>query len=554
MSISTSFPGAGTTPETLAQGELGISAFDRYAQLQTDRSQYIWRGRLVGEVTIPYLIPFEEGTSTASEQYMTPKSSIGARGVNNLANKLTLAIMPPGQPFFKLSISPLDLQDLPDDTRGEIEEGLSNVEQTTRIEMERSGLRAPLVDAMRSMIITGNGLLHIDDDGVGTFFRLNQYVVQRDAMGSVLEIILRQSVSARTLPREIQRFLADTEPRNLPNGQQQPAEDSVDVFTRTIRKENRWISWQEMEGLGELPGTRASRPLDSPAWIPLTWQLIAGENYGRGLGEEFQGDLDSNESLQDSLITGAAASARVLWLVNEGGLTQAEEVAEADNGDVIDGREEDVGTLKVDKASDLSVAKSVQENIQRGLASIFLLTSDNIRKAERVTAEEIRLIAQELEQALGGVFSRLAVELQTPLARRYMAILKRKGRLPDLPKEIVSPEVTTGLPALGRFAQLQKYDVLVQGIAELVGQEAAAKKIKLDTLISLRGAELGLVLKDLFRTDEEIAAQDEMAFKRRMAEASVGPTIAAQAQNQQPGAPQQSGPPAAAAQAPPAQQ
>lgn len=535
-------PGA-QTPEEFAARELGISAQNRYEQLQTDRSQYIWRGRLVGEVTIPYLIPFEEGTSTASEQYMTPKSSIGARGVNNLANKLVMALMPPGQPFFKLSLDPFTLAEIAEDQRAELETGLSKVEQATRMEMESKGLRAPLVDSMRSLIITGNALLNIDDDGFARFFRLNQFVVQRDAQGTVLEIILRQSVAARTLPKEL-RILAMSEgagATGLPTGQSQPNEDAVDIFTRTIREGNRWKTWQELSTGGmKLPGTEASRPIDEPAWLPLTWQLLAGENYGRGLGEEFQGDLDSNESLQDSLITGAAASARVIFLINEGGLTSADELEAADNGAIIEGREDDIGTLKVDKAADLSVAKSVQENIQRGLAQVFLLTADNIRDAERVTAEEIRLIAQELETALGGVFSRLAQELQLPLARRFMALLKSKGRLPDLPKDVVSPEVTTGLPALGRFAQLQKFDLLIQGIAETFGPAAVNKKVKMDTLIALRAAELGIDIDGLFRSDEEIAEADRMQFQRDMATQAIGPSI----QAQQAPAPEQGAPPA----------
>ena len=537
MSLGTGFPGA-TTPEDFARRELEASAFDRYEQMQVDRSQYIWRGRLVGEATIPYLIPFEEGTSTSSEEYITPKSSIGARGVNNLANKLAMALMPPGQPFFKLSMTPFAVMELKqDDDRAKVEMQLSAIEQTVRMEMESTGLRSPLVDALRSLIITGNALLNVDRDGKARFYRLNQYTVQRDAEGTLLEVVLRQSVAARTLPPELASLAAQSAV-SLPSGQSSPNEDTVDIYTRTVLDRNRYRTWQEMEVIGKLPGTEYSTRVDEPAWLPLTWTLLAGENYGRGPGEEYQGDLDSNESLQESLITGAAASARVITLVNEGGLTDIEEVAEADNGAVIEGREEDIGTIKVDKAADLSVAKGVQENIQSGLAQIFLLTSDNVRDAERVTAEEIRLLAQELETALGGVFSRFAVELQLPLARRYMSILKRLNKLPSLPKGVVSPEVTTGLPALGRFASLQRLDLLLQGIAELFGPAAVEKKIKMDTYIGLRSAELGTDITGLFRTDEELAQLAQAEHRRQLELQAAAPTVNAIAAKQAAGAAQ----------------
>ena len=545
MTLGQGFPGA-TTPEDFAARELGATAFDRYQQMQVDRSQYIWRGRLVGEVTIPYMIPFEEGTSTASEQYITPRSSIGARGVNNLANKLAMALMPPGQPFFKLAMDPFATMNLEDaDDRVKIEAGLSAIEQTTRNEMEAKGLRSPLVDSLRSLIITGNALLHVNREGQARFYRLNQYVVQRDAEGTLLELILRQSVAARTLPEDLQRIAHQQGVgSSMPTGQSSPNEDTVDIYTRTVLDGKVYRTWQEMEVVGKLPGTESIEKVTEPAWYPLTWTLLAGENYGRGPGEEYQGDLDSNESLQDSLVTGAAASARVITLVNEGGLTDIEEVAEADNGAVIEGREEDIGTIKVDKAADLSVAKGVQENIQSGLAQIFLLTSDNVRDAERVTAEEIRLLAQELETALGGVFSRFAVELQLPLARRFMSILKRRGKLPSLPEGVVSPEVTTGLPALGRFASLQRLDLLLQGIAETFGPQAVERKVKMDTYIGLRAAELGVDITGLFLTDEELADAATQEHKRALELQAAAPLTNALAAQKQ-GAAQQPAPPTA---------
>ena len=56
----------------------------------------------------------------------------------------------------------------------------------------------------------------------------------------------------------------------------------------------------------------------------------------------------------------------------------------------------------------------------RRLGAAFLLNTAVTRDAERVTAQEIRMQAQELESSLGGVYSRLANELQLPLAKRLL--------------------------------------------------------------------------------------------------------------------------------------
>lgn len=49
---------------------------------------------------------------------------------------------------------------------------------------------------------------------------------------------------------------------------------------------------------------------------------------------------------------------------------------------------------------------------------LSLLNSAVQRNGERVTAEEIRYVAGELEDTLGGVYSLLSQELQLSLIRR----------------------------------------------------------------------------------------------------------------------------------------
>ena len=52
------------------------------------------------------------------------------------------------------------------------------------------------------------------------------------------------------------------------------------------------------------------------------------------------------------------------------------------------------------------------------------------RDAERVTAAEVNLMAQELENSLGGIYSILTQEFQLPYLRRRMHLLVRQGKVP----------------------------------------------------------------------------------------------------------------------------
>src|SRR3546814_9435028 len=98
-------------------------------------------------------------------------------------------------------------------------------------------------------------------------------------------------------------------------------------------------------------------------------------------------------------------------------------------------------------SSDLfSVASQVAERLELRLSHAFMLQSGTVRNAERVTAEEIRAMAQELENVLGGVYTVLSAEFQLPLIRRIPYVLIRQGEAPEMPKTVV-PTVVTGFEA-----------------------------------------------------------------------------------------------------------
>ena len=97
----------------------------RYARLETERDPFLQRARDAAELTIPYLVP--PSGHSGSTLYKTPFQGIGARGVNNLASKLLLSLLPPNSPFFRLMIDDFDLAQLGDAGRGAVEEALGRI-------------------------------------------------------------------------------------------------------------------------------------------------------------------------------------------------------------------------------------------------------------------------------------------------------------------------------------------------------------------------------------------------------------------------------------------
>ena len=488
------------------------SAKALYSSLEGHRYQYLDRARQCSKLTLPYVMP-EEGFG-AHSRLDTPFQGVGARGVNNLASKLLLALLPPNAPFFRLNVDTFKLQEegAPLELITEIEASLQSVEEAVMAEISRESYRTGLHEALKQLIITGNSLVYLPDSGGMRVFRLDRYVVKRDPMGNVTQIVTRENLSFKTLPEEMQQIVGDDV----------DADGNVSLYTAILLNDsNKWEIFQDINDT-RVPNSEGAYEKDKSPFIPLRFSRVDGENYGRGYVEEYLGDLQSLESLTRAIVEGSSAAAKVLFLVNPNGTTRQRVLAEAPNGAIVQGSANDVTTLQLQKGSDFQVAQATMNEIKDRLGHSFLLTSGVVRNAERVTAEEIRMLSQELETAIGGLYSLLSNELQIPLVNRIMAAMNKTKRLPKLPKDIVNPVIITGVEALGRGNDLQKLDLFLAGAAQVVGPQAVAEYVNVGEYFKRRATSLGIKTQGLVKSDEEIQAMMQQQQQMQLTE-KLGP-------------------------------
>jgi hypothetical protein len=479
------------------------------------------RARDCAELTIPSLLT-RDGHSEAS--YLpTPWQGIGARGVNNLASKLLLALLPPNAPFFRLSIDDFALEQLTqqEGMRAKVEEGLNRIERSVMNEIEANAVRVGGFEALKQLLVTGNVLIYLPTEGGVRVFRMDRFVVRRDPMGNVLDIVTKETVSPEALDDEAKEIA-------LGNDTAEKVRDkSVDLFTHIYREGDKWKVYQEIKGV-RITSTEGSYPLDKSPWIPVRFTKIDGEDYGRGYVEEYLGDLKSLEGLTQSIVEGSAAAAKVLFLVNPNGVTDMADLAEAENGAFREGVSTDVSTLQLQKYNDFRVALETAQQINERLSFAFLLNSAVQRSGERVTAEEIRYMANELESALGGIYSILSQEFQLPLVKRLMFQMERQKRLPSLPDGTVQPVIVTGLEALGRGNDLTKLQMFFEAAAMIA--QLPPEINKSDALMRT-GSSLGIDMKGLVKSPEELQAEMEAAQQQQMMamamEQGIAPAIQA---------------------------
>lgn len=490
---------------------------ERYERLKVRRQPFLDRARKFATLTIPSLLPPNGHRYTSN--LPDPCQSFGARATTSLAARLLTGLMPAGSSSFRLKVPAATL--IKSNSLfppPEVEKGLVLSEKLINAEIESRNWRQPTSLSLQLLIVTGNALEQILDDNSIRVFRLDQYVVQRDHAGNVLEVIIEEKLAYDALPQEAKEMIG---PRQADNGQ-----DDVSLLTCYRRtKDGSYDAWQEVEDQ-PVPGSKGvykTLPV-----LPLRWAIVPGESYGRGKIEEHYGDFVALEGLTKSLIDGAAMASRHVTMVrpNAAGGNLRQRIAKANNGDVLSGNPEDVQMLQFANAAGLQIAQQEVQRLTQQLSYSFLMVGDLRRDAERVTATELRMLAEELEGALGGVYSLLAQEMQSARLKRLIIQMQSKGQLPEWEGDMVDTQITTGLEALGReqdVMRVQQAGALIQGFGQ-----AALPYVNFPNM--LNKAFNGLGLADCVKSEQEVQQEMQQQMAAQALTQAAGDTMSAAGQ------------------------
>ena len=476
-------------------------ARSRYSQLTSGRTQFLDTAVECSELTLPYLVTRDE-TYKGAKTLLQPYQSVGAKAVVTLAAKLMLAILPPQTAFFKLQVRDDKLGETLDPVmRSELDLSFSKIERLIMDYIAASSDRVVVHQALKHLIVSGNALIFMGKDGL-KHYPLQRYVVERDGNGNVIEIITKELVSRKVLG-------IAPPPSEEPNGEYGATEDDAEVYTCVKMDESsgNWKWHQEVDDM-VIEGSQSTAPKNASPWLVLRFNTVDGEDYGRGRVEEFIGDLRSLDGLSQALVEGASVASKVVFLVSPSATTKPGTLAKAGNGAIIQGRPEDVGVVQVGKTADFSTAAQLSGSIERRILEAFLVM--NIRNAERVTAEEVRLTQLELEKSLGGLFSLLTVEFLVPYLNRTLLILQRSNQIPRLPKDVVRPKIVAGINSLGRGQDNEALTRFIQTVSATLGPEALVKFIDPSEAIKRLAAAQGIDVLNLVRTPEQLEQMKQM--------------------------------------------
>ena len=500
------------------------SAASRYGRLASDRTIFLDTARDCAALSLPYLLT---PTGVMNGQKLpTPWQSMGAKGVNVMASKLMLSLFPVNATFFKLQINDGKLSldpNLSATVKSEIDLSLSKMERVVMQNIAESQDRVILHQAMKHVIVTGNVLIYMGSNGV-KLYPLDRFTVVRDGEGNPTEIVTVESIDRQFLPPEFQteqaRNVNDVaDNTSAPSTDVTVGENEAAVYTWAKLKDGQWRWRQEVDGK-ILPDSYGKAPKNTTPWLPLRFNVVDGEDYGRGRIEEFLGDLRSLEGLMQAMVEGSAAAAKVVFLVSPAATVKPSTLAKAGNGAIIQGRAEDVTAVQVSKQADFSSAYQMIQSLTQRLSEAFLIMT--VRQSERTTAEEIRATQQELNEQLGGIYGNLTTELVRPYLQRKLFTLQRSKELPQLPKGIVFPTIIAGLEGIGRGQDRESLMMFLQTISQALGPEAMAQYIDPEEAVKRLAAAQGIDTLKLVKTAEMRQQEQQKAQQMNMTTSLMG--------------------------------
>lgn len=501
---------------TVTQAASQPAAKARYTQLQGSRSTALSRARQNSTLTIPGLVP-EDGQDS-NTAFSQPYQSLGARAVNNLAAWLLVTLFPPDQHFFRINIHE-DVAEELGTGLADAKTALNRIASKAQLLVETSASRPIFMETLRHLVVAGNALLYFPTDGTPPrMYRLDQYVVLRDNRGRLLEAVIVEKVYPSTLDESVRSAVGIE--ADAGGG----SEKTVDLYTHIKRDGENTVHYQEINDK-LVPGSEGKSPSDKAGWMALRWQTVPGSDYGRAHVSEYLGDLLSLEDLNKAIVQFAYAASRIVHLVSPNAMTDVEELNAAETGDFISGNRDDVGTLQLEKMQDFAVARQVAEAIELRLSHAFMLQSGTVRNAERVTAEEIRAMAEELENVLGGVYTVLSAEFQLPLVNRLLYILQRTGDAPDLPPS-VQPMIVTGFEAMGRNHSANKLRAWMSDMQAIYGQQILASITDPNEVGKRLGDSYGIEAMDQLIKSPDQQAEEQQSGMMQQAAAAAAPQLA----------------------------
>lgn len=507
----------------------GTSLAGHWTAMDGKKGDLLERCEQYARWTVPSIFPTDENARTETpEESEKGNVAIGARVVNHLSHRIVDTMFPNDKPFFAVKLTNEAQKRFEEEADEaaiqELTQSLMQAENAAMTALNLTAYRPIAVSAVALQIVTGNALIFRMDDDTRVVYSVRDYSVRRSIGGKLLEVMLRDCKTFGSLDLEMQIAVQAADKK----GRSYKADDPVELYTyywwgTADKDDNGPKKWHMRQALDEIEIEEAAtsyNEADFPCLV-LTWSLGRGDNYGRGLVEDYAVTFHNIDVMTEAMIDLIGIAADIKFLVNDQSTFDVDAWNSAKRGEYVPGKEGDITVPQFAFAVEVNVIAESIAKLERELAQAFLLSSAGVRDAERVTAEEIRFFAREIESAFGGLYSRLALDWQRREAEYQLSQIDFSTMIDGV--QTMDILVTTGLESLSREGKLDalRLAVLDLQMLDAVPQEirAAFNPLKFAAFIfqnrGVQGAQFLFTPEEMEANQERLMQQEERLMEKQ---------------------------------------
>jgi hypothetical protein len=351
--------------------------------------------------------------------------------VEQLAASLLAELTPPWSQWFGLvpgqHVSQLE--------RGMLAESLDQVSLTIQAHLDRSNFAAEVHQAFLDLVTVGSATLLFEEAPVGDLsaFRLTavpmaEMWLEAGPDGQISGHFRQSSLPLDTL---CARFPNAELPRSLLEDCQTQKDRPLPVIEAVLPAAPGFHYLAMLaHGTGQ-PFLLASGRFEHSPFISFRWLKGAGEVYGRSPVMTVLPDIKTVNKVVELVLKNASISVTGIWQADDDGVINPANI-QLVPGSIIPKAVGSAGLTPLQAPGRFDVSSLMLEELRGRIRHALLVDRLGAIGSRKMTATEVLERSAEMSRLLGATYGRLQAELLTPLLGRAIAILRRRGEIPDL--------------------------------------------------------------------------------------------------------------------------
>jgi Bacteriophage head to tail connecting protein len=414
-------------------GELSLEAvWSRYQRAKNRRLRWesLWRD------CYTYVLPhrgagfgaeFSAGRNHAERIF----DGTAPDAVEQLAASLLAELTPPWSQWFGLvpgqQVGPLE--------RGIFAEGLDQVTLTIQAHFDRSNFAAEIHQAFLDLVSIGSATLLFEEAPIGDLsaFRLTavpmaEMWLEPGPDGQITGHFRQSTLSFDALRA---RFPDADLPRSLLDEGLRNRELCLPVIEAVLPAGTGYHYLALLHHGTDQPMLLTSGRFESSPFISFRWLKGAGEVYGRSPVMTVLPDIKTVNKVVELVLKNASISVTGIWQADDDGVLNPANI-QLVPGSIIPKAVGSAGLTPLQAPGRFDVSSLMLEDLRSRIRHALLVDRLGAIGSRKMTATEVLERSTEMTRLLGATYGRLQAELLSPLLSRAMAILRRRGEIPDL--------------------------------------------------------------------------------------------------------------------------